>query len=174
MNIHTQFFVCEACHIKPQQGSIADYRWYDPLDKNPKGPFYGTSYDPETGSLSRGKNLTAKITPHVQSEQEGLFRPAILLQSAPMARDYMKVRDQISPEQREAIKNEFHENINPKGHDCKRCHAKDSILDFAKLGFSENRALNLKELSVVDMLSNYKEFYIPDFFSEPAAGGAER
>jgi hypothetical protein len=83
----------------------------------------------------------------------------------------MRVRDQLSPEQREAVKNQFHENINPKGRDCKMCHSENSILDFKQLGFADYRALNLKELSIVGMLSEYKEFYIPDFFSEPASGG---
>ena len=170
MNIHTQFFVCETCHIQVKPGSVVDYRWYDPLEDKPQGPFYGTSYDPETGSLSKGKNLIARIAPFVQLEKTEQFRPAILLQDAPMAKDYMKVRDKLSPEQREAIKNEFHENIKPKGHDCKECHSGKSILDFKQLGFGENRALTLKELSVVGMLSGYSEFYIPELFSEPTTG----
>ena len=167
MNIHTQFLVCETCHIKVKPTSAVVYRWYDPLDKNPQGPFYGTSYDPETESLSKGKDLIARIAPFVKLEKADNFRPAILQQDAPMARDYMKVREKLSPEQREAVKNKFHENIKPKGYDCKMCHSENSILDFKQLGFADNRALNLKELSVVGMLSEYKEFYIPELFSEP-------
>ena len=168
MNLHTQFFVCETCHIQLEPGSMVDYRWYSPTGGSPEGPFYGTSYDPETGSLAKGKNLLAKIAPFVKKKEEDHFRPAILPQDAPVARDFMKVREELSPEQREAVKNEFHGHVKPKGHDCKRCHTRDSILDFKELGFSDNRALSLKELSVVNMLSDYEEFYIPDFFSEPA------
>jgi hypothetical protein len=168
MNLHTQFLVCETCHIKEKPETLVVYRWYDPLDNNPRGPFYGTSYDPETGSLSKGKDLIARIAPFVKLEKADNFRPAILSQDAPMARDYMKVREKLSPEQRGAVKNKFHENINPKGRDCKNCHSENSILDFKKLGFADNRASNLKELSVVGLLSEYKEFYIPEFFSESA------
>jgi hypothetical protein len=168
MNLHTQFLVCETCHIKEKPETLVVYRWYDPLDNNPRGPFYGTSYDPETGSLSKGKDLIARIAPFVKLEKADNFRPAILSQDAPMARDYMKVRGKLSPEQRGAVKNKFHENINPKGRDCKNCHSENSILDFKKLGFADNRASNLKELSVVGLLSEYKEFYIPEFFSESA------
>ncbi len=167
MNIHTQFLVCETCHIKLEPGAAVVYRWYDPTRKNPKGPFYGTSYDPETGSLSKGKDLIAKIAPFVRTAASGDFQPAILAQDAPEAKDFMKVRERLSPEMREAVKNEFHATVKPKGYDCKTCHTKDSILDFTKLGFSDTRALNLKTLSVADMLSNYEEFYIPDFFSGP-------
>jgi len=170
MNIHTQFFVCETCHIDVKPGTVVDYRWYSPLDRSPEGPFYGTSYDPETGSLSEGKNLIARIAPFVSPAGEEGFRPAILPQDAPMARDYMQVRDQLSPEQREAVKNEFHKKIKPQGHDCKACHSENSILEFQQLGFSENRALILKNLTIVDMLSKYEEFHIPEFFDESMTG----
>ncbi len=174
MNLHTQFLICETCHLKEKPGTVVVYRWYDPLNKNPKGPFYGTSYDPETGSLSKGKDLIARIAPFRKSANADGFQPALLPQDAPMARDYIKVRDKLSPEQREAVKNKFHENVKPKGHDCKECHSENSILDFKQLGFADNRASNLKKLSVVGMLSEYKEFYIPEFFSEPATEGIEK
>jgi hypothetical protein len=174
MNLHTQFFVCETCHIKEKPGAIVAYRWYDPLETNPRGPFYGTSYDPATDSLYRGKDLIARIAPFWKMNKADSFRPAILQQDAPMARDYIKVRDKLSPEERAVIKNKFHENIKPKGHDCKDCHSENSILDFKQLGFADNRASNLKRLSVVGMLAEYQEFYIPEFFSEPSTESSEK
>ena len=174
MNLHTQFLVCESCHLKEKPGTAVVYRWYDPLVKNPQGPFYGTSYDPQTDSLSKGKDLIARIAPFRKSANADGFQPALLQQDAPMARDYIKVRDKLSPEEREAVKNKFHENVKSKGYDCKKCHSETSMLDFKKLGFADNRASNLKELSVVGMLSEYKEFYIPEFFSEPATEGAAK
>ena len=168
MNLHTQFLVCETCHLKEKPGTEVVYRWYDPMNKNPKGPFYGTSYDPQTESLSRGKNLMARIAPFWKTANADSFQPAILQQDAPLAKDFIKVRDKLSPEEREAVKNKFHEDIKSKGFDCVKCHSENSILDFRQLGFADNRASNLKTLSVVGMLSEYKEFYIPEFFSEPA------
>ncbi len=167
MNIHTQFFVCETCHIKEKPGSTVVYKWYNPLDKNPPGPFYGTSYDPETGSLSLGKDLISKIAPYFKSEENDDLVPAIQVQDEPLARDYMKIRDKLSPEQREGIKNKFHENIKPKGHNCKTCHTENSILDFRQLEFSENRTANLKQLVVADMLAKYEEFYLPELLDFP-------
>ena len=172
MNLHTQFLVCETCHIKKKPGAVVDYRWYDPTEKNPKGPFYGTSYDPKTGSLSRGKNLMARIAPFRRMNNTGNFQSEILQQDAPMARDYMRIRDKLSPEERGVITTKFHEKIKPKGHDCKDCHSEKSILNFKQLGFSDNRAAHLKTLSVVGLISEYKEFYIPEFFSEPATSPA--
>jgi hypothetical protein len=166
MNVHTQFFVCETCHIKERPGTTIDYQWYSPLEDYPQGPFYGTSYDKDTGFLSPGKDQISRIAPYFKSEKTGQLQMAVQLQDAPLARDFMKVRDKLSPEQREGIKNKFHENIKPKGHECLKCHSEDGILDFKKLGFSETRTANLKELGVVGMIAKYESFYLPELFPE--------
>lgn len=162
MNIHTQFFVCETCHIKEKPETTIVYKWYNPLDDNPPGPFYGTSYDPQSGSLSLGKDLISKIAPYFKSGKDDKVWSAIQVQEAPIARDFVKVRDRLSPEQREGIKNIFHENIKPKGHDCNTCHTEKGILDFEQLGFVENRIANLKRLVVVDMIRKYDKWYLPE------------
>jgi hypothetical protein len=167
MNLHTQFFACETCHIKEQPGTTVVYKWYNPLDKNPQGPFYGTSYDPATGSLSKGKDLLSRIAPFYKDQKTDALRPAVLEQDAPLARDYMKIRDTLSPEQREGIKNIFHEKIKPQGYGCKSCHIEKSLLNLKRLGFAASRIENLKKLSVVGMLAKYDEFYLPELFGEP-------
>jgi hypothetical protein len=164
MNIHTQFFVCETCHVKEKPGARIVYQWYSPIEDHPQGPFYGTSYDPATGFLSRGRNEIARIAPYFKFEKTGQLEMAVQLQGAPLARDFMNVREKLSPEQREAIKNKFHENIKPKGHACRKCHVEQSILDFRELGFSETRTSNLKNLSVVGMIEKYESFYLPELF----------
>ena len=167
MNLHTQFFVCETCHIKERPGTSVVYKWYNPLDKNPRGPFYGTSYDPATGSLSKGKDLISRIAPFYQGQPTDELGPAILVQDAPLAKDYMEVRDSLSPDQREGIKNQFHENIKPVGYGCRTCHIEKSLLDLKRLGFAANRIENLKKLNVIGMLVKYEKFYMPELFSEP-------
>ena len=173
MNIHTQFFVCETCHIKEKPGSTIVYQWYNPLEDYPQGPFYGTSYDVDTGLLSPGKDQIARIAPYFKPENSKRLELAVQVQDAPMARDFMKVRDKLSPEQREATKNKFHGNIKPVGHKCLKCHTQDSILDFKKLGFSETRTANLKKLGVVGMIEKYERFYLPELFPETASQGPE-
>lgn len=160
MNLHTQFFVCETCHIKEKPGTTIVYKWYNPLDPDPPGPFYGTSYDPDTGSLSLGKDLISKIAPYYK--QDDKVWSAIEIQDAPMARDFMKVRDRLTPEQRQGITNKFHEDIKPKGHECNRCHTENSILDYEQLGFVDNRADNLRKLVVVGMIQKYESWYLPE------------
>ena len=162
MNIHTQFLVCETCHIKEKPGMQVVYKWYNPLTENPKGPFFGTGYDPQTDMLIKGDDGLTKIAPFYKAGISDELKPAILQQDAPMAKDYMRVRDELSPEQREGVKNKFHENIKPKGYDCKVCHSEHGLLNFKQLGFSDLRAENLEKLAVVGMLEKYNQFYLPE------------
>ena len=173
MNIHTQFFVCETCHVKEKPGTTIVYQWYSPLEDYPQGPFYGTSYDPDTGILSPGQDQISRIAPYFKSEKTDRLQMAVQVQDIPLARDFMKVRDKLSPEQREGIKNKFHENIKPVGHSCRTCHIEESILDFEKLRFSENRTANLKKLNVVGMIAKYERFYLPELFPETASQSPE-
>ncbi len=162
LNMHTQFFVCETCHIEEKKGASIVYIWYNPFTENPKGPFFGTSYDPETGNLVDVADQFSKISPYFKINDK--LESAIQIQDAPLAQDYMKVRDVLTPEQRDNVKKKFHINIKPKGHECKTCHAKKSILDFRKLGFAENRTVDLEQLNITGMITKYEKFYIPNLF----------
>ncbi|UCF90055.1 MAG: hypothetical protein JSW39_17370 [Desulfobacterales bacterium] len=165
LNMHTQYFVCEACHIKEQTDARIVYKWYNPYDDNPQGPFIGTSYDPETGNLVDVADKFSKLTPFFQKGDE--LESAIQKQDAPLARDYVKIRDKLTPEQRDGVKNKFHVSIKEKGDDCKLCHAEKGILDFKKLGFADNRIEDLVQLNVKGMLTKYEVFYLPDLFLAP-------
>lgn len=164
LNMHTQYFVCETCHIKEKEGVEIVYKWYNPLKDNPRGPFFGTSYDTETGKIAKVKDLTSKIAPYFRTGDT--IESAIQKQDAPLAQDYMRVRDKLTPEQRAGVKNQFHVNINPKGHDCETCHAKDGILDYKKLGFSEKRIVDLEQLNIKGLMTKYRTFYLPNLFKE--------
>ncbi len=166
LNMHTQYFVCETCHIKEDEDTKKDtkvvYTWYNPYDDNPKGPFFGTSYDAETGKLVEVEDKLSKIAPYFK--KDGDLSSAIQVQDAPLAKDYMKVRDTLTPEQRDGIKMKFHVNVKPKGHECNICHSEDGIFDYGKLGFSKNRTADLKQLNVKGLITKYDDFYLPNLF----------
>ena len=164
LNMHTQYFVCETCHIKEKEEAKIVYEWYNPLNDNPRGPFFGTSYDPETGNIAEVEDLISKIAPYFKTGNT--IESAIQMQDAPLAQDYVKVRDKLTPEQRDGVKNKFHVNIKPKGQECNTCHSKESILDYKKLGFSENRIVDLEQLNIKGLITKYKEFYLPNLFKE--------
>lgn len=181
MNMHTQFFTCETCHIKEQPDREIVYKWYNPLNNNPKGPFFGTRYDPATGNLIDGEDQIAKISPFlipVSKNNNGQpvtgknqLLSVIQQQDTPFAKDYVKVRDQLSPAEREGVKNKFHKEIKPKGHSCKDCHAENSLLNFKQLGFSNNRIKYLKTLEITGMLAHYDDFHLPELFDNIKISG---
>ncbi len=162
LNMHTQFFVCETCHIETKEGVEVTYKWYNPYEKDPKGPFFGTSYDPETGNLSEVSDNFSKISPYFVKGDK--LESAIQIQDGALAKDYANVKDQLTPEQRDNVKKKFHVNIKAKGHECKACHSRKSILEFKKLGFTPNRTVDLEQLNITGLVTKYEKFYIPNLF----------
>lgn len=164
LNMHTQFSVCETCHIEDKKEISVAYKWYNPFKEEPEGPFFGTDYDPDTGNLVEVDDHFSKIAPFFIKGDE--LKSAIQIQDAPLAKDYMKVRDQLTPEQRDNVKKKFHINIKAKGHDCEKCHSKKGLLDFKKLGFAPNRIVDLEQLNIKGMVTKYEKFYIPNLFKD--------
>jgi hypothetical protein len=164
LNMHTNFFACETCHLEITPGEAVVYKWYSPVEQNPTGPFFGTSYDPETGELEMVDDHFSKIAPFYK--ENGTLVPTIHMQQGEMARDYVKVRDQLTPEQRDGITKKFHVDILPKGPECQVCHVSNGILDFKKLNFSPKRIADLENLSIKGMITKYDEFYLPDLFKQ--------
>lgn len=162
LNMHTQFFVCETCHIEEKKGYNVVYKWYNPLENNPAGPFFGTSYSPETGNLVEVDDNFSKIAPYF--EKDGALESAIQIQDSDLAKDYAKVKDQLTPEQRDNVKKKFHVNIKAKGHECKACHSKKSILKFREMGFATNRTIDIQQLNITGLVTKYEKFYIPNLF----------
>jgi hypothetical protein len=164
LNMHTNYVACETCHLKKNEGETVVYKWYSPVEKHPKGPFFGTAYDPDTGELEMVDDHFSKIAPFY--EKNCKFTPIVHLQDAPMARDYVKIRDQLTPEQREGVTKRFHVDIIAKGPACQTCHSTKGILDFKALGFSPKRTVDIEELNIKGIITKYDEFYLPDLFKE--------
>jgi hypothetical protein len=164
LNMHTNFIACETCHLEKKEGEPIEYQWFSPMDKDVQGPYFGTSYDPETGELIHVKDHFSKIVPYFKDN--GALRAMLHMQQGEMAKDYMKVRDKLTPEQREGVTKKFHADIRPKGPECHTCHASNGILNFKKLGFSEKRIVDLENLSIKGIITKYDQFYLPDLFKQ--------
>lgn len=164
LNMHTQFFVCETCHVEDRKDAGIVYKWYNPMNPNPTGPFFGTHYDPATGDLAPVADRISKMAPFFKKGDA--LESAIQIQDAPLAKDYVKVRDKLTPEQRDGVKNKFHEHIKPKGYQCEACHTDKGILDFKELGFADNRIENLRNLKIKNMLTKYEEIDLPTLFKQ--------
>jgi hypothetical protein len=81
-----------------------------------------------------------------------------------MARDYVGIRDQLTPEQREGVTKRFHVDILDKGQACQTCHATGGLLDFKALGFSAKRTIDIEQLNIKGIITKYDAFYLPDLF----------
>ena len=163
LNMHSNYLACETCHVETETMKTVTYAWYSPLEKNPKGPFFGTAYDPESGELKYIYNQTAKIIPFRNTGD--VSAPLLYTKQGDEARVYMKVKGSYTIDQRKEVTEVYHTDIRPKGPECQTCHSLNSILDFKKLGFSEKRIFDLENLSIQGLFTRYDTFHIPDLFN---------
>jgi hypothetical protein len=164
LNMHTNYLTCETCHLKKNDGKTVIHKWYSPVEEHPKGPFFGTAYNPETGELEMVHTHFSKIAPF--SEKNGKPAPIVQMGDKSLAKDYLKIRDQLTPEQRKSETKRFHVDILTKGTECQTCHSTKGILDFKALGFSPKRTVDLEQLNIKGIITKYDEFYLPDLFKE--------
>ncbi|UCD78142.1 MAG: hypothetical protein JSW26_22450 [Desulfobacterales bacterium] len=164
LNMHTQFFACETCHVEERKDVGIIYKWYNPMNPNPTGPFFGTRYNSEKGDLAPVADRISKIAPYFKKGD--VLESAIQIQDAPLAKDYMRVRDKLTPEQRDGVKNKFHEHIKPKGYQCEACHTGKGIIDFKALDFADNRIEDLRNLKIKSILTQYEEIDLSTLYKQ--------
>ena len=150
LNSHEGFLACAVCHVRK-----------DPADKT----FSFTWVDRETGRTSMavegeyGK-FPAKIFPKRISArgQTTIIRPI----SEEAAQGYLKYKDKFTPDQVARAKAKLHEHVSKKPVLCNECHRKEGYLNFAGLGFPQNRVDHLTSSEVVTMIQKYETFYLPE------------
>ena len=149
LNFHTGFLACAVCHVRK-----------DPKEIN----YFFVWVDRETGKTSTtvdggyGK-YTAKIFPAkvTSDDTRTIFRPI----DEKSAKEYLKLKDNFTPDQIAQAKVKLHDRISHKPVFCNECHKKDGYLDFSKLGFPKNRLDNLTSSEVAGMIEKYETFYLP-------------
>ena len=149
LNFHTGFLACSVCHTRKDL-------------RNKKHVFAWV--DHETGAISDtveggyGK-YPAKIFP-VEIKPDGskiIVRPV----NDRSAREYIRLKDTLSPDQIAQAKVKLHEHISEKPVFCTECHKKDGYFDYARLGFPKNRVDHLTSTEVTSMIDKYTTFYLP-------------
>jgi len=149
LNFHGGFIACSICHAR---------------EKHDEHLVYFAWVDHETGAVSKqvegeyGK-YPAKIFPIqiTKGAKTRIFRPV----SEEAARQFLKYKDQYTPDQIAQAKAKLHEHISAKPVFCSDCHKKDGYLDFKELGFSKQRIDHLNSTEIVGMVEKYKKFYLP-------------
>lgn len=167
LNMHTQFLGCMTCHADPEKVPESDMklRWLNYSGIEVTGPPFGTQYDSETGRLVETDDYFSKIVPY-QVMPDGREVLLEITEESDQAKEFLKVREEMTPQQKIAMKKRFHKVVNPVGRFCTRCHAPEekSYIPFRELGFSDKRVKALTNLNIVGIVQKYKKFYIPKIF----------
>lgn len=167
LNMHTQFLGCLTCHVDPRKvpESNLSFAWLNFSGIDVSGPQFGTSIQPDTGDLVDTDDYYSKIVVSATSgPDEGLLETP---ETDPQAVEFIKIRDTLSDEDREALKKKFHRLVSPKGRFCSRCHTDEnnSFIPFRSLGFSDQRVTDVTNLNIIGITQKYRTFYMPDLFS---------
>jgi len=171
LNMHTQFIGCMTCHTDPKKIPEENYkfRWLNYSGIDVKGPYFGIDIDPETGYLVDTDDFYSKIVIYSSyNDKEELVE---ITDENPDARAFLKHKNTLTDEEKQAIKKSFHRLVMPKGRFCNRCHTSEekSYIPFRSLGFSERRIDNLTNLNIVGIVEKYREFYMPRLFNDKSA-----
>jgi hypothetical protein len=157
LNFHGGIMACTVCHVRREPGHKGHFfvwvnRTSGAISKKAEGSF--------------GK-YPAKIFPMKKDAngEPSILRPV----SEKDARQFLKLKDQFTPDQMARAKIKLHEGLSQKPVFCTECHKKDGYFDFAELGFAQNRVDNLTSNEIARMINNYETFYMPETidFSAP-------
>jgi len=150
LNFHGGIMACTVCHVRREPGDKDHFFvWVNRIDgaisKSVEGGF--------------GK-YPAKIFPmkRAANGEPSILRPV----SEKDARQFLKLKDQFTPDQMARAKIKLHEGLSRKPVFCTECHKLDGYFNFAELGFPKNRVDNLTSNEIARMIGNYETFYIPN------------
>ncbi|MEW6599356.1 MAG: hypothetical protein AB1499_00140 [Nitrospirota bacterium] len=187
LNMHTGFMLCEVCHIKDRNQADLFYDWKKPEEVEFTGEPYGThevkdgSAEVESESVisrmlkilddtkepeenAKLKHFISRIA--VYKKEDGKNKLIINTEDNIKAGEYLKNEKKLSKADVEKEQNFFHRHIAKKEISvaCDECHSTSGIIDFRKLGFSENKAKDLQYLNIKGLVTKYDTFYIPNLF----------
>jgi hypothetical protein len=150
-NMHTFFMACETCHIRKEQDSTIQFRWFD--DRTGK----------ELNAVKgQNENYGAKIVP-VRPEGQG-FERLDTFPDEKLALDFLINKDRYAPEQKDNIKKQLMKPVSRKPIICEECHCKEAYLNYKDLGYDANRSAELSRIEIVKMIKEYKDFKFPAIF----------
>lgn len=171
LNMHTQFIGCSTCHNDPRkvEEESLTFAWVNFTGIEVVGPPFGTAIQPETGDLIETDDYYSKIVAY--TNQNGSNVLLEIPETNPEVIEFIEIREDLTDQDREALKKKFHQLVSPKGRFCSRCHVEESrsYLPFRKLGFSDQRVTDITNMNMIGITQKYRRFYMPDLFSRDAS-----
>jgi hypothetical protein len=150
-NMHTFFLACETCHIRKDQNSAIQFKWFD--DKTGRELKQIKGWD---------ENYGAKVVPVRPDGRE--FERLDEFPKKKLALDFMKNKNSYTPEEKEKIKQQLMKHVSEKPIACEECHCTQGYLNYSELGYDSARAADLSRIEIVKMIKEYKDFKFPVIF----------
>ncbi len=150
LNFHGGIMACTVCHVRKEPGDKEHFFvWVNRTS--------GAISTKVEGSFGK---YPAKIFPmkRAANGEPEILRPV----SEKDARQFLRLKDQFTPDQMARAKIKLHEGLSQKPVFCTECHKLDGYFKFSELGFPKNRVDNLTSNEIARMIGNYETFYIPN------------
>ena len=159
LNMHTQFLGCLTCHNDPRKVSQDSLRfnWLNYSGIEVTGPHFGTDVDPESGFLIKTDDYYSKIVAY--SEEGGENKLLEIPEINSEVQEFLAIRNQLTVNDRQAVKRTFHKNVVLKARTCTRCHTSEdkSYLPFRQLGFSPQRISDVTSSEIIEIVNKYRK-----------------
>ena len=151
-NMHTFLVACETCHVRlPGKATGDDYRWSD-LETGV------LITNPEVGT--RPVPYTAKIVP--MERVGGSLQRLDSQERIDLAVAYKGREPSLSVPERERQVDVLHDYLSEEPYVCDDCHGTEPLLPLEELGYPQERIDSILGTEVIDMLEDYKTFYMFD------------
>jgi cytochrome b subunit of formate dehydrogenase len=113
---------------------------------------------------SIGMHLHGEYNAKIALSESGAVRSGMSKQQNDAAREYLKSKDKLAQERKNALLHEVHQSVSKTGLQCTPCHNVDAaLIDFESLGYSSQRVLTLKNSPIarqMEMIQQGREFLI--------------
>jgi hypothetical protein len=150
LNAHGTHLACETCHHRPDAAEGIVYRWID------------DSSDQVVASVTGSRGVYGAHVYPCRADGSGRLQRLGKRIGEPQWSNLAEQAEGLSLEQRRAICDPAHDELQGEPIGCSECHRSNGPLDFAMLGHGERMVQRLENLEVVEMLESATEFHFPD------------
>ena len=166
LNLHTSYIICEVCHYRKEEFEHISYDWITTDDVKFLGKPFGSYYDPRKKSTATSSDSLSRIAPYVYKDGEKI----LLMTSWDMdkTRVYEEKEPELNLHEKKIGMRHLHRGIGKMEviEACDVCHTEKGMLNFRRLGFSDNRIRHLLSINTKGILQKYQTFFMPNIFGQ--------
>lgn len=163
LNMHTNYLVCEVCHLDRSKFTVERYGWVQAKDVYFEGKSFGSFYDPLRRLTRLPESTLSRIAPYVK--REGKLQALMNTWDTESALEANSQGTRLADDVKALEIEHYHQDVLKKKKTivCQECHSANGLIDFEAIGFSKRRSDELKNLNIANIISKYKVFHIPNF-----------